>query len=74
MPSGTTNTFSGHIEILDGKYTVTNFPIGIQQAEQQCDFLRGQTNYDINIFFDQMPPQSTSIWLYWREGYMDRHR
>jgi len=73
VPSATTNTLSGHIEILDGKSTVTNFLIGIQRAEQQCDFLHGQTNYDINIFFDQPPPPSTSIWLYWKEGYKDRH-
>jgi hypothetical protein len=74
VPSGSTNAFAGHMNILDGESAVTNFYIGSDQTEQQGDFLYAETNYDIKISFDQPPPPSTSIWLYWREGYKDRHR
>jgi hypothetical protein len=74
VPPGSTNAFSGRLNISDGESTVTNFYIGFDQSEQQGDFLQAETNYDIKISFDQPPPPSTSIWLYWREGYRDRHR
>lgn len=74
VPSGSTNAFSGRMNISDGELTVTNFYIGFDQTEQQGNFLQAETNYNINISFDRPPPPSTSIWLYWREGYRDRHK
>ena len=74
MPSGSTNVFSGRINISDGVSTVTNLSIGFNQMEQQCNFFHAQSNYDINITFDQPPPPSTSIWLHWLQAYKDRDR
>ena len=74
VPSGSTNQFSGRMDISDGASIVTNVNVGFSQTEQQGNFLHAETNYDIRISFNQSPPPSSSIWLYWREGYRDRHR
>jgi ABC-type transport system involved in multi-copper enzyme maturation permease subunit len=73
VPSGSTNKFSGRMIFSDGNSAVTNVYIGFDQTELQGNFLHAETNYDVNILFEQPPPPSSSLWLYWHEGYKDRH-
>jgi hypothetical protein len=35
-------------------------------------FIHPQKDYDIEIDFDQSPPPSTSIWLFWLQAYKDK--
>ena len=72
MPPDSTNIILGRVSISNGMSTITNFPIGSAQAKVRCDFLRAQTNCDIEITFEQQPPPSTSIWLHWLQAYKDR--
>ena len=73
-PSGSINVFSTRVNIFEKATTVTNLSIGSNQTEAQCDFLRAQTDYDIEIKFDRLPPSSTSVWLHWEQAYKDRDR
>ncbi|MGH7953129.1 MAG: hypothetical protein ACREFE_14605 [Limisphaerales bacterium] len=74
IPSGSTNAFSGSVSILNGASTITNFPIGSAQADVQCNFFHAQTNYNMEIRFNQQPPPSTSLWLDWLQAYKDRDK
>jgi hypothetical protein len=73
-PSSSTNIVSGYVSILNGVNAVTNFPIGSNKAENQCDFFRAGVSYNIEITFDQPPPSVTSIWLHWLQAYRDRNK
>ena len=70
-PPGSSNTFSGHARITDGASRATNFSFGNNRAEAQCDFLRAQTSYIIEIQFDQPPLPATSLWLHWLQAVRD---
>lgn len=72
LPSGSTNIFSGRINISDEISTITNLSIGSSQTEQQCNFLHAQSNYDLEITFDHSPPPSTSIELHWLQTQRDK--
>jgi hypothetical protein len=72
-PSSSTNIISGRVSILNGTIAVTNFPIGSNKAENQCDFFRAGVSYNVEITFDQPPPSSTAIWLHWLQAYRDRN-
>ncbi|MGA2868519.1 MAG: hypothetical protein ABSF34_05095, partial [Verrucomicrobiota bacterium] len=72
LPSGSTNVFSGRINISDEISAITNISIGSSQIEQQCNFLHEQSNYDLEINFDQLPPPSTSIELHWLQTQQDK--
>jgi hypothetical protein len=72
LPSGSTNVFSGHINISDEMSAITNLSIGSSQTEQPCNFLHAQSNYDLEITFDQLPPPSTSIELHWLQTQRDK--
>ena len=69
-----TNIFSARFNIFEEAITVTNFSMSSEQTESQCDFLRAQTDYDIEIRFDPTPPSSTAVWLRWLQSYKDRDR
>jgi hypothetical protein len=71
---GSTNTFSGRVYILRGTSIVTNFIISSVEDETQCGLLHAQTNYDMEITFDRLPPPSTSVWLRWLQTSKDGDR
>ncbi len=74
VPSSSTNTFSGHVNISDGVSVVTNFPVSSDATGKNCDFIHAQRDYDFEFTFDQLPPPLTSVWLRWEQAYKDRDR
>lgn len=72
-PSGSTNIVSGRVIISSGATAITNFSIGSNTGEQQCDFFHAESRYNVEIKFDQTP-SSTSIWLRWLQAYKDRSK
>jgi hypothetical protein len=72
VPPVTTNKSSGHLNIMAGTVLVTNIVLNSDQPEQQCNYLYGLTNYDLELSFNQSPPPSTSLWLYLFQTCNDR--
>jgi len=73
-PPRSTNAFAGQVHVSEGGSIVTNFSIGSNQTEQQCSFFHAESNYEIQIVFDSLPPPSTSVWLHWLQAYKDRDK
>jgi len=65
------NTLSGHINIASGQTAITNFTVVFDQTGLLCTFFKAQSNYNLEIQFDQPPPPSSSIWLNWLQPYKD---
>ncbi|MGH7953130.1 MAG: hypothetical protein ACREFE_14610 [Limisphaerales bacterium] len=86
--SSPTNAFSGEVHITCGTLDVVDFPIQPEQVTwlnimpfefnltgpALYQFIHPQTNYEIQMDFDQPPPPSTSLWLYWLQAYKDRDK
>jgi len=58
--------------VLDGAFEVTNFEIGSDRVERECDFLDPRKEYDFEVLFDRAPPVSATLWLRWLQTYREK--
>jgi hypothetical protein len=72
-PAGSTNQFSCHIKFFSDARIVTNLTLNPIAPSAECNFINRQMNYDVEITFDQLPPPSSSLWLYWLQTRKDKN-
>ena len=65
------SNLSGLVNISEGGTVITNLLIASGKGSGWI-FLHKNTSYDLRITFDQMPPPSTSVWLYWLQTARER--